>query len=893
MSLMSRARALWWNLRHRSAVDAALDDELAAYVELLAAEHRRAGLDPDAARRAAMLETGRLDATKDAVRDVWIGSSLVAAIRELRQTVRSLRRAPLYVTMTVLTLSIAIGSATALFTIVKGSLLRPLPAVAAPDRLISIEPVRGSAVLYDFSYPDYRDLQRATSLDGLALYDGTSMVFRDSIASGRAWTSYVSGDFFSVLGVRPELGRVLDTTDAIPGSISPVVVIGYDFWQSHFGGSPSAVGAKLLINNYPLTVIGVAPRGFVGAMAMHRMEMWLPLTVLAPIARRPATLDSRSEVQGRLVGRLAAGKTVEDARAELSVIAKRLAESYVEDQGRGVIVYAGAGMTVEERDDAARLPRLLGYAVAVLLLIACANVANLTLVRTAARRRELATRLSLGASRGSLISRLAVEATLLAFAAACCGIGLAFLLLSSPVLVNLVVSMHAMDLTIDWRVLAIAASASTVAMIAVTIVPAFETARVSPASLLRNGGAAVRRRSRGQRTLVVVQVAASLVLLASAAIVMGAVRHTARSDLGFDPGRISITFLSPSDGGLDSARQAAFYRDVVERVAAQRDVESAALASTAPPATWARPSRVFRRGEEPPAGIPLDRAPNAVFAYVDDVSPGFFATMKIPVFLGRDFSSHDAGSDEPVAIVSKRLADAMWPGANPIGRYVVRPRANKKARSPLRVVGVVGDVRFAGATSEPGAALYVPYSQSSDPGNLTLIARGRGQLLPDSLVRTVVREVETTADPGFSKPLVERMSGEFTDQRRVSGWLGAFGAIALFLAALGLYSVIAQDVLQRTRELAVRAALGARPEALVGLVLGDVGRLMAIGVAGGALASFVAVRSLRASYAGLGYVDPLACALVLGVLVTAASIASYLPARRIAKLDAALALRAD
>jgi len=893
MSLLSRLHALWWNLRRRDDVTAALDEELSTYRDLLVAEHERAGLDSDAARRAAMLEMGRVEATKDAVRDAWAGNAFVVAVRELRQTIRSLRRAPLYVAMTVLTLTIAIGSATALFTIVKGSLLRPLPAVAEPERLISIEPVRGGTLLYDFSYPDFRDFQRASSLSGLALYDGTSMSFRDSVASGRAWTSYVSGEFFSVLGVRPSMGRLLDTTDVLPGTISPVVVIDYDFWQSHFGGSPSAIGAKLLINNYPLTVIGVAPKSFVGAMATHRMEMWIPLTMLGEIGRRPMTLDSRAEVQGRIVGRLAPGKTVDDARAELTLIANRLGETYVEDRGRTVAVYPGVGMTIEEREDAARMPRMLAFAVAVLLLIAAANVANLTLVRAGARQRELATRLSLGASRNSLISRLAVEAALLASAAALCGIGLAWLLVQSAWLVTLVVDMHGMDLTIDWRVLGVAASASVLTMVAVTIFPALETSRVSPASLLRNGGGAVRRRSRGSRALVVVQVGASLVLLTSAAIVFSAVRHGARRDLGLDPAGVSMTFLSPGDAGLDSARQAAFYRDVIDRVANHRAVDAVALATTVPPARWARPSRIFRRGEEPPTGAPLDRAANAVPAYVDYVSHGFFAALRIPVVLGRDFSPQDDETAERVAIVSKRLADVLWPNENPIGRYVVRPRVNVKARSPMRIVGVVGDTRFAGATAEPGPAVYIPYRQDANLGNLVVVARGHGRLLPDSLVRTIVREIETAIDPGIAKPLDVQLRSEFTPQRHVSGWLGAFGTIALLLAALGIYGVIAQDVLQRTRELAVRSALGARPQDLIGLVVGDVGRLLTFGTFAGAVASFVAVRFLRSSYSGLGYIDPVACVLVLVVIGVAALIASYIPARRVARLDAAHVLRAD
>ena len=895
LRVAARLRAFWSNLVDRRAVDASLDDELDAYIDLVAAEKERVGIPAAEARRAALISVGGVQWTREATRDAWIGNGLVVAMRETRQTLRSLARAPLYVATIILTLTIGIGAAAALFTIVKGSLLRPLPAVTDPDRLVSLEPMRGATMLYDFSYPDFQDLRQARSLSGLALFDGTPMSLRDSIRAQRAWVSYVGGEFFSVLGVRPVLGRMLDTTDVGDGVISPVVVIGYDVWQQHFGGSPNAIGAKIKLAGYPLTVIGVAPKGFLGAMAMHAMDMWLPVTMLGPITHMPMDLDSRASSVGRLVGRLAPGKTIEDARAELTTIADRLAKTYPEDHGRTIAVYAGAAMTIEERAGAMRMPRLLALAIAVLLLITCANVANLSLMRTTARRRELATRLALGASRTSLVARLLLESILLAGGAAIAGIGLALTLVRSTALVSLVVDMDAMDLSLDWRVVALTIGVSTLAMLLVACASAAEMMRVPPESLLRDGGGAVRRRSLKQRALVVVQVAASLVLLGTSASVFGSVRETMRNDTGLEPRGVGITFLTPYDAGLDSMQQRAFYRDVLATVQAEPAVGAAALASTVPPARWARPSRVFRRGEEPPPGVPLDQGSHAPTpAYVDEISPGFFDVLGIRLLVGRDFNPSDDIGAQPVAIVSRQLADALWPGESALGKYVVRPRVGSPGRPPMRVVGVVSDVRFAGLATAPGPAMYMPYQQSRDYGSLTMLTRGHGAVVvPDTLVRSVARRFAPSADPGFAKPLLTQMRGEFDAQRRMTGWLGAFGAIALLLAALGLYGVIAQDVLNRTRELAVRSALGASPGQLVRMIVKDGATLTVLGlILGGALA-IPAAGAIRATFVGLEPAGVATGAAAALPLIAAALVASYLPARRSVRLGVAHALRAD
>ena len=890
--MLSRLRTLWWNLARRRDVD----EELRAYVDLLAAEHERRGLSPAAARRAALVESGGVEQVKESTRDAWLGAFAVSAIREIRHASRSLRRAPLFVAVVVLTLGIAIGSTTALFTIIKGSLLRPLPAVAEPARLVSIEPVRGSATLYDFSLPDFIDYRdQSTTLSGLALYDGTSLTFHDSLGVGHAWVSYVSGEFFDVLGVHAAAGRLLARSDVAAGSGHAVVVIGYDFWQQHFGGSPRAIGATIRLDRYPVTIIGVAPKAFVGAMALHEMEMWIPLTILPAIFQSVPATPSRTDATGRLIGRLAPGRTVDDARRELTAIAAQLASVYVEDKGRTVRVDAGAGMTVEERTELARLPLLLTAAVSLLLLIACANVANLSLVRAAARRRELATRLALGASRASLVGILALESALLAAASALLGLGLARLLVRWGGAVHNVVDMSNVDLSLDRRVLALSIGCAALTMVLVSIAPALETMRVPVGAVLKNGGGgAVRRRSLGQRALVAAQVAASLVLLMSAAVVFGAVQRTLAANPGFDASGVTTAYLVPRDAGLDSLGQVAFYADVLHRAHAEPTIEAAGLATAVPPVPWAEPSSVYRDGEAPPPGTLLDEPSSARFrVYVDRVSPGALEALAIPLLTGRTIAATDVAQSEHVAVVSRRMADALWPNENPIGRLVVWPDRRGARRDAMRVVGVVTDVAFAGLTKGRVPAMYVPLAQQPVSYNLTLVMRGRGgALVSDTVVRALVHATAPSLGVSSGR-LLPRMREEVAPQRKASAFMGVFGAVALFLAALGLYGVIAQGVLQRTRELAVRAALGASPRGLLRLVLSDGLVLTATGAAFGAVGSVFSVRVLRAMYPGLETIDLAACGMALAVLVTAALVASYVPARRAAALDVMEALRAD
>lgn len=893
MRFVTRLRSLWWNLAHREQVDAALDDEVRAYVELMAAEHERAGMSPADARRAALIATRGVDNVKEATRDAWMGNGIAVAARELRYALRSLRRSPAFAAIAIATLGIGIGGATAIFTAVEAVFLRPLSAVSEPERLISAERIEvATSVLDDFSYQDYRDLRaQATTLAGLAAYNGTSVMLKSNSGSARAWVSYVSDNFFDVLRVRPVAGRFIDASDGVAAGANPVVVLGFDLWQQRFGGDPGVIGSTVQLDLKRFTVIGVAPPKFIGAMRLHRMELWIPFGSLFATSDN---FESRGWRWLRLVGRLAPAASVKDAQRELSGMAAQLASAYPVNKGRDIRVFAGAGMTADEREEAIRLPRLLTIAVSLLLLIACANVAGLQLVRAAAKRRELATRLALGASRAALVRQRFVEGGVLAVGAAVLGTLVAQALVRSASIANTVIGMSDLDVGINWRVLGASLAIACVTATLMSIAPALQVSRTRLGTLIRDGGGgAVGIRSRGQRLLVVVQVAASLVLLSAASTIYGAVQRLRHVDPGFDPRGVTYAYVRVASTGYDSVGIVNFYRELVTRARSEPGITGAALTSTNSPASWAPRYRVFRRGEElPPDRLAGPISEGDVRAYFSTVSPGWFDVMRIPLLTGRDFTEHDDDHAPPVAVISRRLAQQLWPNQSALGKSLAWP-SSRVRRPPLEIVGVVADTRHASLADPPAMVVYRPFAQTSGE-NRVLVLRGLGESAPTLLTaQRLVTRVSSHAEVDGGATLVEHIDDAMQAQRVATAWIGVFGVIALLLAAIGLYGVIAQTVLARTRELAVRAALGATPRGLLALVVGDGIRLAIAGVVVGAIVSLSGMQFLRKQVVSVELVDARVAALAVVALAVAMLAASYLPARWAARLNPIDALRSD
>ncbi|HKV49906.1 MAG TPA: ADOP family duplicated permease [Gemmatimonadaceae bacterium] len=896
MRITARIRGLWLTQAQRHRAERSLDDELHAYVDLLAAEYEHGGISPNAARRRALVETGGIEQVKEATRDAWIGAGVAAAVRELQFTLRALRNAPVFLLVATTILAVGIGGATAIFTVIKGSLFRPLPAVSQPETLVSLEPIKRAMFVYDFSYPDYRDLaEQMHSLSGLTGFDGTPMILQDQHGARQSsWVSYVTGNFFAVLGVQPAAGRLIQPSDE--QSANPVVVLAYDLWRERYDGNPSVIGSTIDLAGHPLTVIGVAPPGFIGAMLMHPMELWIPITTLPTLVSTPG-LDNRGDAYIRLIGRLAPNGTVGDARREASLVAARLAATYPVDLGRDIRVSPGAGMTVEERVALAKLPRLLAVAVGLLLLITCANVANLSLVRSATRRRELATRLALGASRLSLIARQLLEAGVLSTAGALLGIGMAQMLVRSQGLIGDIAGMPprvGLDVRLDWRVLIVALAAAAFTAFVVSITPVVHVMHVAPGAVLKDGAAgAVRRRSLGQRALVSLQIAASLAILASAAVVFSTFRRALATNPGFDARGLTVVGADLWQVQFDSAQMIAYRREWLRRAAAEPSLAGAATASVVPPSEWARAGWVFRAGEAPPPGIRLGDVPaRGTRAYLDVVSPGFFDVMQLPIVMGRGFRESDDDRDEPVVIVSSRLATATWPNESPLGKVLSYSVPGDTRRSVMRVVGVAGDVRFTSIFDDEARVAYAPVAQH--PGqNLRFVVRSRNPEVPAD---AIARRIGTAADPRvpvYTNAVTGSIDEQLDPQRVASAWIGVFGMIALLLAAIGLYGVIAQGVLQRTRELALRAALGAEPRGILSMVIGEGMRIATIGAGLGTAIGATALRVLQSQFPGISVGDARGAAVALAVVCVTLVAACYVPARRASRLNPSDALRCD
>jgi predicted permease len=551
-------------------------------------------------------------------------------------------------------------------------------------------------------------------------------------------------------------------------------------------------------------------------------------------------------------------------------------------------------MTAEERADEREMPMLLAMAVCLLLLISCGNVAGLFLVRSLARRRELATRLALGASHATLARQAILDALVIAAGAGVLGVALARALVHSAVIVRAVVSVPGLDLRLDARVLGIAMAASALTTILVSLFPAVQLFRLSPAAVLKDGGGAVRRTAgRGQRALVVAQVAASLVLLSASAMVFGTFRRILAAHGEFDPGGLTFAMVSTESTIPDHEKQLVFYRTLLSRAATEPGIAAAALASSVPPLSWSSKASIFRRGEEPTREALTGReAELGLRVNAITVSDAFFEVMRIPLLRGRTFDPRDNERSELVAVVSRRLAETLWPGLDPVGRVISWPSADGPARPPMTVIGVVADTRDLSLATAP-PAMYLPFAQHLQ-GNLILTVRGIG----DAPVETAeIQRAVAAIDAGVAvlgpRTLMQELQTQLRPQRVASAWIGVFGAVALVLAAIGLYGVLAQSVLQRTRELAIRSAVGARPIELLAMILGGGMRLVACGAVLGALGSVVAFRVLRALLMGVQVVDVRAAGLAMILLFFGMLLAAYLPARRAAQLDPAMALRSD
>jgi predicted permease len=883
----------------RAEMEAELDEELRFHLEKEIEQNVRRGMSRDEARRAAHVSFGGVELIKEECRDVRGIRPLKDLWQDLRYAVRVLLKRPGFTLVAVATLALGVGADTAIFSVVNAVLLRPLP-YPEPERLVTpLGEKDDPRARTNVSYPDFQDWREQTqTLEALAAYTNSSMLLRrDDAEPELLYGANVAADLFPLLRVSPAAGRAFTREEERSGA-APVILISHGLWRRRFNADPNVVGRPLDRGGASPSpvVVGVLPEGFRFPAQAGRTDFLRPLApAMGEYAQR------RGAYSLRVLARLKPGATLEGAASEMRVIGERLERQYPDEGFRlGARVVSLHESVVG--DVRTPLLVLLG-AVGLLLLIACANVANLTLARAASRRREIAVRSALGASRWRVTRQLLTESVLLAAAGGALGGLLAvwgiYLLVGGAggdaaggFIFESVNLPRLREVSVDWRVLSFTLLVTGLTAVVCGVVPALQAARAELNEVLKEGGrgpATGFSRSRLRGVLVVSEVSLSLVLLVGAGLLVNSFIRLRSVNPGFDPRQVLTTSLSISKAKYrEPEQQREFFAGLLERLRSLPGVESAALIHPLPFGGTATSNTFVIDGR--PAPLPADK-PSASYRAI---SPDYFRLMRMSFLRGRGFGEHDDASSTPVVIVNETFARRFFQGQNPLGERVVIERAGngREVQDPREIIGVVGDVRHAGLDEEPGPEFYVPYAQAPESYMSVVV---RTAAADHAGVGASLRGAITAADgqqyvPPV-RPMTELVAGSVADRRFNALLTGLFAAVALVLAAVGIYGVMAYSVAQRTHEIGIRMALGARPRDVLRHVVGQGMRLLLIGLGIGLAASLAVTRVLAGMLYGVEPTDAPTFVLVTLALSAVALLACYLPARRAAKVDPLVALR--
>ena len=895
---------------HRGAVEQELDDELRFHIEHQADALERRGLSRDEALRQARLAFGGLEPMKEATRDAHGTVLLDSLLQDVRYAQRVLWREPGFTVTVVLILGLGIGANTATFSVVNALLLRGL-SVAHPEALVTIgDPGavgggwHGSPQTDYVSYPLYQDIRdRNHVLSGVYAAGRLEADVAVPETDGRPSPvehpamRLVTGNFFDVLGVPAHLGRTFTSSEERRAGEAPVAVISYGYWQRRFGGDPSAIGRDLIVNGVPLTIVGVTTPAFSGDVVGDATDAWMLMAMQPTLDRHENRLVDREASWLQMMGRLRSGVPPEQARAELTAIEADAIRAHLsglelrqfeEDlKADPISVATGAKGFSRYRDRYSAALGILMAAVGLVVLVVCANVANLLLVRGIARGREMTVRLALGATRRRLMSQLLTESALLAAIGA--GLGLFVANIGSRLLLRLA-STNAvpvpLDVTPDATVVLFIGGITVLAAVLFGLVPALRATRVNAAVALRaQGRNLVGTRARAGRfaigkALVVAQVALSAVLLIGAALLTRSLQLIISADLGVDRDHVLLVDVSSQKADYEGARVFALMRELAERVGRIPGVIDVSYSRHA----------MFTGGDGGthvvvPGGPPMTDAERQV-GY-DYTGPNHFHSLGVPVLLGRDIDARDSQSGVKTVVVNHTLVKAYFPGVNPIGRTLV---VND---TPRIIVGVVADTQHNDVRDKPMRRVYVPMLQAAAPTSFVLETRVSGDPTAAApsirgAIAGVDRHLELEIAP--LNNLVLRSVNQSVLVTRVTTF---FGGLALLLAALGLYGVTSYATSQRTGEFGLRIALGAEPRSVTRMVLREGASLALLGLVFGLPVGLVATRLIRGQLFNVSPIDPPSLALVVAVLAGMALLASYIPARRAARIAPVDALRAE
>ena len=834
------------------------------------------------------------------------GRALVGDLhQDLRYAIRMLAKQPGFTAAVVLTLALGIGANTAVFSLVNATLFQRLPV---PNRDSLVYVYRGASGV--FSYPGYLWLRDGNHvLDGLAAWGGITASLNSGDSAELVSGVIVTGNFFDILGIRAEHGRLISTADDGKPGGHPVAVISHDFWQTRFAGTPDIVGREVRLNGHPFTIIGIAPPGFPGPQLGTVRNLYVPMMMQAimrpPRAgysgeMNPDLLNHRTNSWLSGVGRLKPGVTVEQARAELDVLANTFAQTLptngppVRHSANVVPIDTG---NAGDRQRMVAVALLLGGVVGTVLLIGCANIANLLLSRAASRRRELAVRLAIGASRARIVRQLLAESFLLSLIGGAAGVGLASILVrvfkaAAPP----AGALPAFDFVVDQRALWFSLGLSMATSIVFGLVPALKASKPNVVPALREAADTENRGRRFglKRSLVVVEVALALPLLIAAGLFVRSLQSAQHIDPGFDPEKLLSASLNVNLLRYTTVRGREFYRQIAERIERLPGVESATLARVAVLTGGARvlSLHVEGRGDSHDLmrseGGAVTRDPRAV--NVNIVGPRFFQTLGIPLVVGRDFTDQDAPDRPLVTIVNGTLATMHYGGDSPVGKRVSFDGPNGPWRE---IVGVARDSRYGALAEDALPVAYLPLSQNHETG---MVLYARTSVPPETLITAVRREIQAL-EPNLPVPNLQTVTdtiGSSLYGPRMGAWLlSGFGVVGVLLAMVGIYGVLSFSTARRTREIGIRLALGATTRNVFALIIRDGMRLVIVGIAIGIALSLVASRSLATFLYGVAPSDVATFIVTTVLFIGVALAACAIPARRAMRVHPSSALRQE
>jgi predicted permease len=813
--------------------------------------------------------------------------------QDIRFSLRMLRKSPAFTAIAILTLALGIGANTAIFSIANAFLFRPLPVKDA-DRLTVIA-VQSTAKSDPsrVSYLDFLDYkQQSTVFTDMTAYDLDLVGLGTGGRADRVIAAEVQSNFFTMLGIHPAAGRLINPGEGDRPRSADVLVLGYSYWQKRFAGDPSVIGRSVSYDGHEATIIGVVEKQFHGPYSIVEMDVYAPIGMNGVGTNSTSLFTDRADTELLLLGALKTGVTPRQAEVALQVITQRLAEQYPRtNQGHVVRVFPER-IARPEASSADSLPLVATVfltLVALVLMVACINVANLLLARSSARQREIAIRASMGATRARLIRQMLTESILLAVAG-----GGAGALLGRWVCGALEQLRPLGDfplrfgLTFDWRVFGYVAGIAMASGILAGLAPALRTSRANLNETLREGGRGLigegGRRHALRNTLVIAQVAGSIVVLVAAGLFYRSLTHAESVDLGYDAHNLLNVGINPELQNYDRPRSEAFFRELLLRTRSLPGVESATIAYSVPLSYYSQGGSVYIEGQI------LDSSNHAPGAGYNVVDPAYFSTMRTPILSGRAFNDADTSSSQLVAIVNQSMAKALWPNQDPIGHKF----AYKDEKGPfVTIVGVVRNAKNQELLNEPRNYFYVPQAQDYQASHVLQL---RTSVPPETLVNAIESQIQQL-DPNM--PVYDVMSMErslmgangFFLYKMGAAFAGTLGALGLLLAVVGVYGVVSYNATRRTHEIGVRMALGALPGNVFGLILSQAAILVGAGVAIGLVAALAMTKFLASFLVGVTSYDPVTFVTVAFLLVLTAFIACYIPAHRAMGVDPMEALR--